>query len=65
MNATAVAPVRPVPVSVTLLPTVPEVGAKLVSVGAGGATYAFRHTFALAKPDKLVRSDQLDPVGLT
>jgi hypothetical protein len=33
---TAVAPVKPVPVSVTVVPTAPEVGAKLVRVGRGG-----------------------------
>jgi hypothetical protein len=33
---TAVAPVKPVPVSVTVVPTAPEVGAKLVRVGTGG-----------------------------
>ena len=35
LNATAVAPVKFVPVIVTLVPTGPLVGAKLVIVGAG------------------------------
>ena len=35
LNVTAVAPVKFVPLSVTLLPTGPLVGVKLVSVGAG------------------------------
>ena len=35
LNATAVAPVKFVPVIVTLVPTGPLVGAKLLTVGAG------------------------------
>lgn len=35
LNFTAVAPVKPVPVMVTVVPMVPEVGLKEVSVGAG------------------------------
>jgi hypothetical protein len=35
LKLTAVVPVKPLPVRVTLLPTGPEVGAKLVSVGVG------------------------------
>ena len=35
LNITAVAPVKSVPVMVTLVPTGPLVGAKLVMVGAG------------------------------
>ena len=37
MNLTAVAPVKFVPVSVTVVPTVPLVGVKLVIVGTGTA----------------------------
>jgi hypothetical protein len=33
-KVTAVAPVKPVPLTLTLVPTGPEVGAKLVTVGA-------------------------------
>ena len=38
LNVTAVAPVKFVPLSVTLVPTGPLVGVKLVIVGAGTAS---------------------------
>ncbi len=38
MNVTSVAPVKLVPVIVTAAPTMPLVGLKLVTVGAGGIT---------------------------
>ena len=37
MNFTAVAPVKAVPVSVTVVPTVPLLGVKLVMVGTAAA----------------------------
>ena len=39
LNLTLVAPVRFVPLMVTLVPTGPDVGAKLVMVGAGAVSY--------------------------
>ncbi len=36
LKLTLLAPVNPLPVNVTVLPTAPEVGLKLLSVGAGG-----------------------------
>ena len=65
-KATAVAPLRPLPVSVTLVPTGPEAGVNPVSVGAGmtaAVVYALRQTLAL--PIWVVRSVQLEPVELT
>ena len=41
LNATALAPVNPVPKIVTELPTPPLVGVKLVMVGGGGLTVKF------------------------
>ena len=38
LNITAVTPVKPVPVTVTVVPTGPEVGVKDVIVGAGAGT---------------------------
>src|SRR5665647_2413648 len=65
-KATLLAPLKPLPVKVTEVPTGPEVGVKPVTVGAGTTdvfTYAFRHTLASVIP--VVRSVQLEPVGLT
>jgi len=62
----AVAPARPVPVSVTLVPAGPEAGVNPVTVGAGttaAVVYALRHTLALLI--WVVRSVQLEPVELT
>jgi hypothetical protein len=68
LNVTLVTPLKPVPLTVTSAPTGPEVGLKLVSVGAVGAgaladTYALRHTLALLTRE--VMSVQVEPVGLT
>jgi hypothetical protein len=62
----ALAPLRPVPVSFTLVPTGPEAGSIPVRAGAGmtaAVVYALRHTLALAIT--VVRSVQLEPVELT
>ncbi|OLE97481.1 MAG: hypothetical protein AUG75_07745 [Cyanobacteria bacterium 13_1_20CM_4_61_6] len=47
LNVTAVAPVKFVPVIVTVLPTSPLVGVKLVIVGGGGGGAALREIMAL------------------
>ena len=46
LNATPVAPAKPVPVSVTSVAIGPEAGANPLTVGATAETYAFRHTLA-------------------
>jgi hypothetical protein len=54
LNATAVAPVRFVPVIVTVLPAAPLVGLKLPIVGAGGATTTVKLAVLVAVPPGVV-----------
>ena len=50
-NVTFVAPVKPVPVTVTLLPTGPDVGLNAVIVGTGGGGGGVPERVKRARPD--------------
>ncbi len=68
LSVTLVTPLKPLPFTVTSVPTAPEVGLKLVTVGAVGVgaladTYTLRQTLAFVTSE--VMSVQVDPVGLT